>query len=200
MTTAKQQAANRQNALKSTGPRTARRQSHRGSQRPKAWPPVVPGPCYLMGTRRTGRDWDAAPGASPARGGAGGAAIDHIITAAWRLPAPPGRRALSVCDHYSGQVAFAAARGGGVVCDYGDKFAKLSRCETTIERSLYRPCMSCNALQTARAGVGLAARGRRGMCTVAGLWGRPVRGRTRGQRPVSRPAYGWHGGPCRPVS
>ena len=152
MTTAKQQAANRQNAQKSTGPKTSEGKAvvalnamqHGLLSRHVLLPDEDEAVLVELGKRlRT----HLQP-----IGELEVLLVDRIVTAAWRL-----RRLHAVESHiftkpnrFSTQ---APAQVGEAFQTGMQTFAMLSRYETTIERSLYKALHELQRLQAAHAGV-----------------------------------------------
>jgi hypothetical protein len=79
--------------------------------------------------------------------------VDRITTIAWRL-----RRLLAtetnLFQEYRKETYTrkATSLGDVMLCDHGDRFTRLFRYETTLERSLYKALHELQRLQAARAG------------------------------------------------
>jgi hypothetical protein len=154
MTTAKQRAANRHNAHKSTGPKTAEGKAvvslnamkHGLLSHHVLLPDEDEAELVELGKRL--RAYLHPVGELEVL------LVDRIVTAAWRL------RRLLIVEQY----LFHERRteeddrkpvnlGLAFIRDLRDKFSKLARYETTIERSLYKALHELQRLQAVRAGA-----------------------------------------------
>lgn len=154
MTTAKQAATNRQNAQKSTGPKTSKGKAvvalnamkHGLLSRHVLLPDDDEAALIDLG-KRLRAHWQPV-------GEFELLLVDRMVTAAWRL-----RRLLMVEQylfhehHTDGDDRKPVNLGLAFVRDFRDKFSKLSRYETMIERSLYKALYELRRLQAARVGV-----------------------------------------------
>jgi hypothetical protein len=155
MTTAQQQAANRRNAAKSTGPKTPEGKAvvalnamkHGLLSRHVLLPDEDEAALVELGKRLRAH-------LQPV-GELEVLLVDRIVTAAWRL-----RRVLametSLFETYradSFPVSPPVRLGHVIRRDHGDRLTRVLRYETTLERSLYKALHELQRLQAARAGV-----------------------------------------------
>lgn len=155
MTTAKQQAANRQNAQKSTGPKTSEGKTvitlnamkHGLLSRHVLLPDEDEAALVELGKRlrmhlQPVGEFEVL-------------LVERIVTAAWRL-----RRVLaietSLFEAYrtkDSPQSPPVSLGSVILRDHGDRLTRVLRYETTIERGLYKALHELQRLQAARAGV-----------------------------------------------
>lgn len=155
MTTTKQHAANRQNAQKSTGPKTPEGKAvvalnamkHGLLSRYVLLPDEDEAALVELGKRLRAH-------LQPV-GELEVLLVDRLVTAAWRL-----RRVLaietSVFEAYRAKdspQSQPVSLGSVVLRDHGDRLTRVLRYETTIERGLYKALHELQRLQAARAGV-----------------------------------------------
>jgi hypothetical protein len=155
MATAKQRTANRQNARKSTGPKTPK------GKAVVALNAIKHG---LLSRQVLLADEDEAALVELGKrlrvhlqpvGEFEVLLVDRIVTAAWRL-----RRVLaietSLFEGYRSEGVHpgkSVSLGDVVRRDHGDRLTRVLRYETTIERGLYKALHELQRLQAARAGV-----------------------------------------------
>ena len=151
MATTKQIAANRRNALKSTGPKTPKGKAivalnatkHGLLSREVLLPEEDEAALVQLGQRLRAQ-------LQPI-GELEILLVDRIVSSAWRL-----RRALAVEVGVTQDRRFDYRRKdegtGGAFVRASDTYVKLSRYEATIERGLYRALHELQRLQAARAG------------------------------------------------
>jgi hypothetical protein len=154
MTTAKQRTANRHNAHKSTGPKTAvgkavvslNAMQHGLLSRHVLLPDEDEAALVELGKRfRTHLQ--------PV-GELEVLLVDRMVTATWRL-----RRVVAIetdlMHEYRTErdTRALASVGKAVLWDHGDRLGRVLRYETTIERGLYKALHELQRLQAARAGV-----------------------------------------------
>jgi hypothetical protein len=155
MTTVKQQVANRQNAQKSTGPKTPAGKAvvvlnamkHRLLSRHVYLPDEDEAALIELGKRLRAHlhpvgEFEVL-------------LVDRIVTATWRL-----RRVLametSLFEAYRAEGVHSGtpvSLGDVVRRDHGDRLTRVLRYETTIERGLYKALHELQRLQAARTGV-----------------------------------------------
>ena len=155
MTTVQQQAANRRNAAKSTGPKTPEGKAvvalnamqHGLLSRHVFLPDEDEAALVELGKRL--RTHLQPVGEFEVL------LVDRIVTAVWRL-----RRVLaietSVFEAYRAKdspQSQPASLGSVILRDHGDRLTRVLRYETTIERGLYKALHELQRLQAARAGV-----------------------------------------------
>jgi hypothetical protein len=155
MTTVKQQAVNRQNAQKSTGPKTSEGKAvvalnamkHGLLSRHVHLPDEDEAALVELGKRLRAH-------LQPV-GELEVLLVDRLVTAAWRL-----RRVLaietSVFEAYRAKdspQSPPASLGSVILRDHGDRLTRVLRYETTIERGLYKALHELQRLQATRAGV-----------------------------------------------
>jgi hypothetical protein len=153
MTTAKQRTANRRNAQKSTGPKSPEGKAtirlnamkHGLLSREVLLPDEDETALVELGKRLRAQ-------LQPV-GELEGLLVDRIVTVAWRL-----RRLLatetSLFQEYRKETYTRqeGSLGDIVLRDHGDRFTRLFRYETTLERALYKALHELQRLQAARAG------------------------------------------------
>jgi hypothetical protein len=158
MTTTKQRTANRRNARKSTGPKTPEGKAvvalnamkHGLLSREVLLPDEDEATLVELGKRLRAH--------LQPMGALEVLFVDRIVTVAWRL-----RRLLaaetSLFQEYRHDAASGktVSLGNALRRDHGDRFTKLFRYETTLERALYRALHELQRLQAARAGQSVPA-------------------------------------------
>jgi hypothetical protein len=155
MITVKQQATNRQNAQKSTGPKTSEGKAvvalnamkHGLLSRQVRLPDEDEAALVELGKRLRAH-------LQPV-GELEVLLVDRMVTAAWRL-----RRVLAIETSLFETYRLDGMRPGKpvslgdvVLLDHGDRLTRVLRYETTIERGLYKALHELQRLQAARAGM-----------------------------------------------
>jgi hypothetical protein len=155
MTTARQQAANRQNAQKSTGPKTPQGKAvvalnamkHGLLSQHVHLPDEDEAALIELGKRLRAKLHPV--------GELEVLLVDHLVSAAWRL-----RRVLAIetnlFEAYRSEGVHPSkpvSLGDVVRRDHGDRLTRVLRYETTIERELYKALHELQRLQAARAGI-----------------------------------------------
>jgi hypothetical protein len=152
MPTQKQIAANRQNAQKSTGPKTPTGKAavalnalqHGAFSQHVCLPDEDEAALIALGKKL--RQHLQPVGELEV------VLVDRIVTALWRLRRVVAMETSLLEEYREDTLRALATLGKAVLRDHGDRLGRLLRHETTFERSMYKALHELERLQAARAG------------------------------------------------